>query len=398
MNIILFDNPTTKKNLLPFTFTRPVSEIRVGILTIREKWEKWHPATYSYLADQYLSSKYPSNTSHDNLYLNACVLPNDDLISSIYTLKENQILMSHGFPVAFYGNIDSLDGLVSVISSDSYESVELSQKLMTIQNVYDIFINNGVAIREDFALLTKGRKSHAIEDPYTKTYNKKDIFIEENVELKSAILNAENGPIYIGANAEIGEGSIIRGATSIGEGSVLNLGTRIRGDATIGPFCKIGGEISNSVIFGYSSKAHDGFLGNSVIGEWCNLGADTNTSNLKNNYKDVRIWNYNEEQFVDTGKQFCGLMMGDHAKCGINTMFNTGTVVGVSANIFGSGFPRTFIPSFSWGGAQGFTTYQFQKALDVMPKVFERRKKTLTEEDVEILKHIFDFSNKYRQG
>lgn len=398
MNIVLFDEPTTKKNLLPLSFTRPIVEIRIGILTIKEKWEKRLPASYAYLTDAYLSKKYPSKNSGKNLYLNASVLPNEDLIAAVKALKENQILYYNGLSVAFYGNIDSPEELDSLEFLNSFEKVEFNCDLIILQHIYDIFVNNGAAIREDFALLTTGRKSHPIEDPYTKVYNAQNIFIEENVNIKSAVLNAENGPIYIGANAEIWEGSIVRGATSIGEGAELNLGARIRGDATIGPYCKVGGEISNSVLFGYSSKAHDGFLGNSVIGEWCNMGADTNTSNLKNDYKDVRVWNYNDEGFAATDKQFCGLIMGDHSKCGINTMFNTGTVVGVSSNIFGAGFPRAFIPSFSLGGPHGFSIYPFQRALDVIPKVFERRKKTLSEEDVDILKHIFEVSRIYRKG
>ena len=398
MNIILFDEPTIKSNLLPFTFTRPVSEIRVGILTIKEKWEKRLPASYSYLTDKYLSKKYPSNNSGKNLYINGCVFPNNELIAAVKALKENQIITRRGFLVAFYGDIESPEEIAAESFTDRYEKLEIEKEILIAQNICDIFTNNEAANRDDFKLLTQGRKSHKIDDPYTKVYNEDDVFIEDNVSIKSAILNAERGPIYIGENAIISEGSIIRGASSIGANSVVSINARIVGDTTIGPFCKVGGEISNSVIFGYSSKAHDGFMGNSVIGEWCNLGADTNTSNLKNNYKDIKIWNYNDERFVDTGRQFCGLMMGDHSKCGINTMFNTGTVVGVSSNIFGSGFPRTFIPSFSWGGAQGFATYQFQRALDVIPKVFERREKTLTEEDVDILKHIFDVTNKYRQG
>lgn len=398
MNIILFDEPATKKKLLPFSYTRPISDIRIGILTIKEKWEKLLPGTYSYLTEDYLSSKFPAEYAEKNLYINACALPNKELIDAIKSLRDNQVLTYQEFPLAFYGKINSPEELNSSQFSKSYEIIEFGHDVVTVQNVYDIFIKNGAAIREDFQLLTSGRKSQVIEDPYTRVYNEQKIFIEENASIKAATLNAEIGPIYIGANAEIGEGSIIRGATSIGEGSVLNLGTRIRGDATIGPFCKVGGEISNSVLFGYSSKAHDGFLGNSVVGEWCNLGADTNTSNLKNDYKDIRIWSYHEERFADTGRQFCGLMMGDQSKCGINTMFNTGTVVGVSSNIFGSGLPRTFIPSFSKGGAHGFSTYQFNEALEVVPKVLERRKKTLTEEDEAILKHIFEVTKKYRQG
>lgn len=366
------------------------------MLTIKEKWLKWLPADYSYLTESYLSKKFATHNTEENLYLNGGALPNSVLVDVVKALKKDQILLNDNQPIAFYGNLDSIDELSSEKLLKNKENVSLSGDFILLQHVYDIFIQNGAAIRSDFNLLTKGRKSHPIEDPHTVVYNAQDIFIEENVSIKSAILNAENGPIYIGANAEINEGSIIKGAVSIGENSVLNLGARLRGDITIGPFCKVGGEISNSVIFGNSNKAHDGFLGNSVLGEWCNLGADTNTSNLKNNYENVRIWNYGEERFAQTGRQFCGLMMGDHSKCGINTMFNTGTVVGVLSNIFGSGYPRTFIPSFSIGGAQGFLTYNFNKALDVILKVFERRKKTLMEEDVEILKHIFEKTKKYR--
>jgi len=396
MNIILFDEPTTKINLLPFTYTRPVAEIRIGILTIKEKWERWFRADYSFLTEPYLAKKFPAQKSSKNLNLNGSVLPNPLLVRALGSLKENQLLVKDQTPIAFYGDLESPGALND--STDHLQKVPFSHDLIMVEHVYDIFIHNGSIIRSDFELLTNGRKSHPIADPHTVSYNKKNIFFEENVDIKSSILNAENGPIYIGANAAIGEGSIIRGNNAIGANTVLNFGTRIKGDSTIGPYCKVGGEISNSVIFGYSSKAHDGFLGNSVIGEWCNLGADTNTSNLKNNYKNVKIWNYGQDQFVDTGKQFCGLMMGDHSKCSINTMFNTGTIVGVSANIFGGGFPRTFIPSFSWGGFNGLTTYQFNKALEVMPKVFERRKKILTEEDVELLKHIFEVTEKYRSA
>jgi UDP-N-acetylglucosamine diphosphorylase/glucosamine-1-phosphate N-acetyltransferase len=396
MNIILFDEPTTKKNLLPFTFTRPAADIRIGILTIREKWEHLIKANYSYLTDLYLAQKFPSITTSENLYVNGSILPNAFLAETILNLKNEQVLEKEGVIIAFRGKIDSLEELKNIGSREN-EKISYSRQVKGIKYVYDIFINNGEEIRSDFTLLTKGRTCRSVTDPHTITYNPNDIFIEENVSIRAAVLNAENGPIYIGKNAVIGEGSVIRGATAIGADTVLNLGTRIRGDTTIGPYCKVGGEISNSVIFGYSSKAHDGYLGNSVIGEWCNLGADTNTSNLKNNYKNVKIWNYNAESLKDTERQFCGLMMADHSKCSINTMFNTGTVVGVSANIFGGGFPPSFIPSFSWGGADGMTTYHFQQALDVMPKVFERRKKQLTDEDVLILKHIFDETEKYRK-
>jgi UDP-N-acetylglucosamine diphosphorylase/glucosamine-1-phosphate N-acetyltransferase len=396
MNIILFDDPQTKSNLLPFTFIRPVSHIRIGILEIKEKWEAWLPGEYSYLTDSYLQHKYPQKKSQKNLYLNGCVLPNPELIPQLKNLRENQLLVNDSLPVALYGNFDATEEITIEGLKKSYTLEEVDSDILTVRQVHDIFAKNRAALIDDYYLLTKGKKSQPIEDPHTIAYNKDQIFIGENVTLRAAILNAESGPIYIGNHVDIGEGSIIKGASAVCDHAALNLGARIRGDATIGPYSKVGGEISNSVVFGYSSKAHDGYLGNSVIGEWCNMGADTNTSNLKNNYTNVKIWNYRQEDFVDTNRQFCGLMMGDHSKCGINTMFNTGTVVGVSSNIFGGGFPNTFIPSFSWGGAHGFETYKFEKALEVMPKVMDRRKKVLTEDDKKILQHIFEASKKYR--
>lgn len=398
MNIILFDSPATKVNLLPFTFTRPIADIRIGILTIREKWEKWLPGEYSYLTDPYLQVKYPQQRKSQNLYINGSVLPDASLVQTIRSLEDGEYLTREETLVAAQGDFEwiSMQALDRV--EDNSVKKEYPNEISTLSHVCDIFSKNRNALADDFQLLTKGRKSAGIADIHSTVYQEENVFVEEGVKIRSAVINAENGPVYLGKNVEIGEGSVIRGATAICEGTVLNLGTRIRGDSTIGPFSKVGGEISNSVILGYSSKSHDGFLGNSVVGEWCNIGADSNTSNLKNNYKDVRIWNYGEERFVDTGRQFCGLMMGDHSKCGINTMFNTGTVVGVSANIFGSGFPRTFIPSFSWGGAQGFVTFTFEKALEVMPKVLERRNKSLTEADVQILEYIFETTKKYRQA
>ncbi len=398
MNIILFDPPATKKNLLPFTFIRPIAQIRVGILTIVEKWEKLLAGQYSFLTENYLQHKFPQSKSGTNLYVTGNLIPNQELINQLKVLKENQFLFKNDRLIAAYGDFDDPEELSIENLRNKFEGIDLKYDLMEITHPCDIFALNREALIDDFQILTYGRKSAQVHDKNTTVYNSKDVFIEEGVKIRSAILNAESGPIYIGRNAEIGEGSIIRGATAVCEHSTLNLGTRIRGDSTIGPFSKVGGEISNSVIFGYSSKAHDGFLGNSVIGEWCNLGADTNASNLKNNYREVKIWSYAEESFTSTGRQFCGLMMGDHSKCGINTMFNTGTVVGISSNIFGSGFPKKFIPSFSWGGAEGFVTYQFDKTLEVMSKVMSRWEKVVLNEDVEILNHIFEATKKYRNS
>jgi len=398
MNIILFDNPTTKKDLLPFTFIRPIAHIRVGILTIAEKWEKLLPGQYSYLTDNYLQYKFPQHKSGKNLYISGNVLPNHDLLKQLKNLKENQFLYKNETLIAVFGDFDEPTELLIDKLESRLEGVEVQSVFIEIKHPWDIFEKNRLAVIEDFRFLTNGRKSAEITDRNTVVYNPKDVFIEEGAKVRSAILNAEKGPIYIGRQAEIGEGSIIRGATAVCDHAILNFGTRIRGDSTIGPFSKAGGEISNSVIFGYSSKSHDGFLGNSVVGEWCNMGAGANTSNLKNNYSEVNIWNYIEEGFLPTGRQFCGLMMGDHSKCGISTMFNTGTVVGISANIFGGGFPKTFIPSFSWGGAEEFETFQFDKALEVMQKVMRLKENILSKEDVEIVKHIFEVTKKYRKA
>ncbi|MGE0587428.1 MAG: GlmU family protein [Cyclobacteriaceae bacterium] len=385
MNLILFDDPTIRLDLSPFTLTRPVAGIRVGILTIAEKWEKTFSAPVSFLTESYLSEKFNSVVTSDNLLVNGALCVDSNLIEAIEKLKENEGIEKNGVTLA--ARTAGTD-----ISSDSVRYQHYEKDVVLIDQVWKIFQHNGNQISNDFALITKGRKSSSINDPYTKIYGEvgKDIFIEEGAQVKAAILNAENGPIYIGKDTQIQEGALIRGPFALCEGSHVNMGAKVRGDTTVGPYSKIGGEVSNAVIFGFSNKAHDGFLGNSVIGEWCNLGADTNTSNLKNNYENVKLWNYTKSGFIDTGLQFCGLMMGDHSKCGINTMFNTGTVVGVGANVFGDGFPRNFIPSFAWGGAGGFTTFQLNKMLDTTRKVFARRNQTLKEVDMKIIEHLFN--------
>lgn len=274
--------------------------------------------------------------------------------------------------------------------------LEQSTKLLAINHVWDIFSFNDSAMRSDFAMLTKGRTSAPLSKTNQLLGDASQLFIEEGATIECSILNTKTGPIYIGKNAEVMEGCVIRGGLALCEGSTLKIGAKIYGATTIGPHSKVGGEVNNSVIIGHSNKAHEGYLGNSVLGEWCNIGADTNTSNLKNNYEPVKLWDYTKDSFVKTGMQFLGLIMGDHSKCAINTMFNTGTVVGVSANIFGAGFPRNFIPSFTWGGTGGLETYPFNKAIDTMERVLARRQMTVSKEDRDILKFIFDFSARYR--
>ncbi|MBE7633981.1 glucose-1-phosphate thymidylyltransferase [Tenacibaculum finnmarkense genomovar ulcerans] len=389
MNYILFDGDV-RTALLPFTYTKPVADIRVGILTIREKWEKHLGSTTTTVTEEYLEEKYPMVELEENVLLNASFLPTDSLVDMVRALTKNQAIFKGEDVIAFYTN-DSQDE----VNFANYEQIEYQEELLQIRNTWDIFSLNDKAIRADFDLITDGRTSEPIPDT-VNCINKKDIFIEEGAKLTFATLNASSGPIYIGENAEIMEGVVVRGALAMCENSVLKLGAKIYGATTLGPHCKVGGEVNNSVLMGYSSKGHDGFLGNSVLGEWCNIGADSNNSNLKNNYAEVKLWSYDTGRFAKTGLQFCGLMMGDHSKCGINTMFNTGTVVGVSANIFGSGFPRNFVPSFSWGGASGFTEYKTNKVFEVAEMVMKRRNIEFDEKEERILSHVFEQTKQYR--
>jgi len=390
MNVILFDDPTIRVDLLPLTFTRPIGSIRIGILTIAEKWGIYFGVTPSFSTEEYLSKKFSTHLTQDNYWINGAVCPDPQLVNAIGSLKTGEGLMKDSRVIALRTPEDEIPEVISGSVK------EYTQSITIINQVWKIFQLNGSQIRADFKLITKNRKSAGITDKHTRTYSEENIFVEEGASIKAALLNAENGPIYIGKNTQIHEGVLIRGPFALCEGSHVNMGAKVRGDTTVGPYSKIGGEVSNTVLFGYSSKSHDGFLGNSVIGEWCNLGADTNTSNLKNNYENIKIWNYAKEGFKDTGLMFCGLIMGDHTKCGINMMFNTGTVVGVSANIFGDGYPRTFIPSFAWGGASGFGTFQLNKALETATKAMERRNISLEEFDKEILKYVFEHSSKFR--
>jgi len=390
MNLILFDGPERNK-LLPLTYTRPVAELRVGILTIAEKWQKLWGGTPSYLTEEYLSIKYPAVEEELNYLVNGSVLPTPTLVEAIKNLKPTEAIFIKDEIIACCMEADAMEE----IEPAQLREVRIKEFIKMIRYPWEIFSLNDEQLRSDFDLLTEGRESAPLSD--TNRVLGQDIFVEEGATVECATLNAQSGPIYIGADAEIMEGSMVRGPFALCDHSTLKMGAKIYGATTIGPHCKVGGEVNNSVFLGYANKAHDGFLGNSVIGEWCNIGADSNNSNLKNNYADVRIWSYETERFVPTGLQFCGLIMGDHSKCGINTMFNTGTVVGVSANIFGSGFPRNFVPSFSWGGAAGMSTYKTEKAFEVAERVMDRRGKVLDTVEKDILRHIFEESKVYRR-
>ena len=389
MNYILFDGDV-RNALLPFTYTKPLADLRIGILTIREKWEKYLGLTTTTITEDYLEEKYPMVEMPENIMINASFCPNDGLVEMVKNLSEKEAIFKGEDVIAFY-TTDTQEE----VNFEDYKQVEFTEDVLQIKNTWDIFSLNDKAIEQDFNLITKNRKSQPIPAG-VNTVNQENIFLEEGAKLTFCTLNASTGPIYIGKDAEIMEGCIVRGALAMCDNSVLKLGAKIYGATTIGPHSKVGGEVNNSVLMGYSNKGHDGFLGNSVLGEWCNLGADTNNSNLKNNYAEVRLWDYNTGRFAKTGLQFCGLMMGDHSKCGINTMFNTGTVVGVSANIFGSGFPRNFIPSFSWGGASGFTEYKTNKVFEVANEVMKRRKISFDDIEKRILENVYELTKQYR--
>jgi UDP-N-acetylglucosamine diphosphorylase/glucosamine-1-phosphate N-acetyltransferase len=394
MNYILFDS-SSRSNLLPLTFTRPVADIRFGILTIREKWEKFLKTTTSSLTEAYLTPKFPLIKADINMIVNGSICPNTALIQEINQLKEGQMLIKNDTIVAMCLNAESLENYAE--NDQELDVKETTVDFMKIQNTWDVFHFNDQAIKEDFNLLTKGRKSAPIS-PTNRCVNPENIFIEEGAVVEFAILNASTGPIYIGKNAEIMEGSKIRGSFALCDHAVVKMDAKIYGPTTIGPFSKVGGEITQSVIFGYTNKAHDGFLGHSVLGEWCNLGADTNTSNLKNTYEDVKLWSYAEDCFVQTGLQFCGTIMGDHTKCGINTMLNTGTVIGVYSNVYGAGFQRNFVPSFSWGGPHGLSDYDMKKAVKTAEIVFARRNKLFDKKEKSILSEIFSLTYKNRRA
>jgi UDP-N-acetylglucosamine diphosphorylase/glucosamine-1-phosphate N-acetyltransferase len=394
MNYILFDDNTWNE-LRPLTFTRPVCEMRVGILTIKEKWEKYLNARCSYLTKDYLQEKFTLTVTGDNTLINGSVIPTAELLSEIDTLQQGEVLKKGDIVCAVKLNRKQVEEF-DFENTGNLKVVESVSELKRVAHLWDIFRMNGEAIEHDFKIITKGRKSQLLSKTNTVIGNN-EVFVERGAVVECATINTKNGPVYIGKNTEIMERSAIRGPFALCEGSTVKMGAKIYGPTTVGPYSKVGGELNNVVLFAYSNKGHDGFLGNAVVGEWCNFGADTNNSNLKNNYSEVKMWNYTQNRFVKTGLQFCGLVMGDHSKCGINTMFNTGTLVGVGANIFGSGFPRNFIPSFAWGGSHGFSDTVIEKSFEVARLVMERRNIELTEIDEKILRHIFDITAKYRE-
>ena len=390
MNVLLYDGPE-RNHLLPFTYLRPVAGLRLGIDCLQDKWEAAFKVDCSVYTQDYLQKKYPPTFSDSNVFVNASYLPNQYLVRAIQALNEGQQLVKNDAVIAFKTVERQLpDDLVA------YTKIEFDGEVLHLTGIADLFLHNTTVLKQDFERITKDRKSAPISST-NQVIAPENVFLEEGAKVECAILNASEGPIYIGKNAEVMEGSMLRGSSALGENAVVKMGAKIYGGTTIGPFGKVGGELNNVVLFGYSNKGHDGFLGNAVIGEWCNIGAATDASNLKNNYGKIRLWNYDQEGFIKTNLQFCGLIMGDFSRCSIHSTFNTATVVGICANLFGSGFPRTFLPSFSYGGAQGLSTYAFDKAMEANAAMMERRAKVLTEIDTTILASVFEQSARWRK-
>ncbi len=395
-HLILFDDEV-RDHLLPLTYTRPVCELRVGILTIREKWERWMGGEIAFVTQDYLAEKYPIDYGAENIVINGSVMPSEQLCTLLKQMEFNEAFLRGDELIAAKLDEAQFERLVNDEEIKELRGFDLEDtQYLKLDRLWDIFQLNDQALELDFQLLTQGRTSQPLSSTNTVIGPSEKVFLEEGAEVECATLNTARGPIYLGANAQIMEGSTVRGGLAMGPHSVLKMGAKIYGATTLGPHCKLGGEVSNSVLQGYSNKGHDGYLGNSVIGEWCNLGADTNASNLRNNYGEIKAWSYVEEDFRKTGRQFAGLFMGDHSKSGINTMFNTGTVVGVSANVFGSGFPPKFIPSFSWGGAGKLETFLAEKAFEAAEHMMSRRKVAFDLQERLIMLRIFEESARYR--
>lgn len=372
-HIILLDTPELHCSMLPLTFTRPVSELTIGFGTIKEKWEKLLHGSYSYSTIDYLSELFPlSSEIKNSLVIMSNILPNNEMIEAINALVPGDLLtLSDGTPIAMCG----FDNPTEATNTKIFD-----KQAIVLRHTYDIFLNNDKAIKADFENATSSTKSLPISSTNTIIGNPDMVFIAEGATAEGVIFNTKNGPIYIDADAEVMEGSCLRGPIYIGKHATVNMATKIYGATTIGTHCKVGGEINNVVMHPYSNKAHDGFLGNSVIGSWCNLGAGCVASNLKNDYTEIKLWDYQSRRFMRTGLQFCGLIMGDHSKAGINTMFNTATVVGVGVNIHGTGFPRNFVASFSEGSAgTGFSDVALNKFFSIAERMMARRNITLTE-------------------
>ncbi len=392
MNYILF-GAQARDHMLPFTFIRPLADIRVGILTIRQKWEAWLQQETSTLTMPYLSEKYPLVKESDNILINSSVLPDEVLLAEIDRLQPNQTLVSGDVLIAHRVKEEDIGNMAQELL-DHVEPLHTRCNIRKLSRLWDIVTLNESEIAVDHKMITKGREGQPLP-AHARALAPENIFIEAGAKIDMAMINASEGPVYIGEGAHVMDGAMIKGPAGIGSGATVRMGAKIYGGSSVGPQSKVGGEMHSSVIFGYSNKAHEGFLGHSVIGEWCNIGADTNTSNLKINYDKIRLWDYVEQSFIRSDRTFCGTFMGDHSKCGIDTMFNTGTVIGVGAQVFGTGYMRNFIPSFARGS--GFDVVAIDKAIEVAKRVYARRNMTFSAMDEKILRHVFDETASFRK-
>lgn len=397
--IYLFDSQKSHENLLPLSFTRPVADFRIGITTIKEKWEALFPARYSYYPVEYLRGKYGSGpgTGQQALFINGSAIPTNGLTEAAASLLPGEAIVDDNDVIAFRGTTEDLENGIYTIK-------ECKAEIRRIKYVFDIFLLNAIQINDDFFRITSHKDSmpadstNTIIGPLTDPEGRQMLFVEEGANVCGATLNLKNGPIYIGKNAEVMEGACLRGPLALCEKAKVRMGAKIYGGSTFGPYCKVGGEIDNSVMFGYSNKAHDGYLGNAVVGEWCNIGAGVNASNLKNDYTKIRVWNYHSHTFMRTDLQFCGLIMGDHSKIGVNCMLNTATVLGVGVNLHGAGFPRVFVPSFSEGSpTTGFTNVPMKKFHDIAERVMSRRGLCLNDDDRRIYEKVYEVASGFKK-
>ena len=400
-HIILYDSKEDFGNLLPITFTRPISGIRVGITTLREKWEALLPGEYKVETADFMSELYTCGYKDDDetLVVYSSVIPTREIAERVDALKPGEKLVDAGGKAIAYRGCLNEEG-VEKLKSKVYK-----EKVHRLSYVFDIFLENAFAIKEDFRRLTEGRESaeaytnNLILGDFTDETGLPQLFIEEGGMVEGATINLREGPVYIGKNARIMEGSSVRGSLALCNNAQIRMGAKVYGGTTLGPYCKAGGELSNVVMLGYSNKSHDGYLGNAVIGEWCNIGAGVNASNLKNDYSKIRIWNYVEKRFIRTDLQFCGLIMGDHSKAGVNCMFNTATVLGVGVNVHGSGFPRVFVPSFSEGSASaGFSDVSLKKFFDIAERVMGRRGHDISEKERKVYEHVYQISQEHKKN
>ena len=398
VKIYLFDTIESHENLLPLSYTRPLADFRCGILTIREKWEKRMPSDYGYYPVEYLRETYGtvSDPSEESLFISGNLLPREDLIEEVKNLREGEVILEDKNVVVFRGTLEDFE-------SKKWEEKKTSCKFNILHYVYDIFLQNSEEIKEDYIILTKGRKSLPIPDCIRSLYGKdgqdieSNIFIEEGATVECATINIKEGPVYIGKDSKLMEGACIRGPFALCDSSEVRMGAKIYEGTTIGPYCKVGGELNNTVFFGYSNKAHDGYLGNAVIGEWCNIGAGTNASNLKNDYSLIRVWNFRTHSFMRTDLQFCGVIMGDHSKIGVNCMINTATVIGVGVNVHGAGFPRVFLSNFCEGSPlAGFGEVPLNKFLDIVERVMSRRDKVPSPAYLDMLRTLYNSTGIYK--